>query len=595
MISYLIKLVDNVKFSIKINYESSHEFFWKKAATAFLIGVTPLCRLFFWRRIIDRLCNISAGNPSWTRAFFFDIAGYLFLEILLKLSEQYSQYVNEMCSEYVCFHIENIMMDKMSRMDLSFYDSAEMGNKVRRVRENFGVIQNSAWQVLELAADSITILGSICILFDYSLYLGIIAIVCFCIRMYIEKKQADGLLNLRYAQTTDVRQKEYYTGIFFDSKVLMEMKTNHFCDYFLNKQEQFWKRIHNQNKKFNIIYNVRAALLGLFETGAEVGAFVYGIVKAIAGEMSIGSISYIAGAIKTMKDAGMSLAANINQFSADYIRLKELQEFIKIVPVSETCGNIVSDGRLEIVFSEVSFSYPGSERKVLDQCSFRIMPGEKIGLIGYNGAGKSTIIKLLLRFYEPQEGMILIDGRDIKEYNIYQLRKRIGVLFQDYVTYCLPFREIIALSDFKERFDNNRIKMACDHSGISEIVNRWEEKYDSVMGRFFADNGKELSGGQWQLVSLARVYFTRNDFYIFDEPSASLDPVSEDRIINYVYSLEKKNTLIIISHRLSNMMSADRLLVLKDGRIVEEGKHTELLKKEGIYAELFHIQAQRYQ
>jgi ATP-binding cassette subfamily B protein len=230
----------------------------------------------------------------------------------------------------------------------------------------------------------------------------------------------------------------------------------------------------------------------------------------------------------------------------------------------------------------------------LKNCSFTIEPREKIGLIGLNGSGKSTIIKLMFRFYDPEEGTIKLDGVDLKEYNVYAVRKIFGVLFQDYVTYCLPFREIVALSDFGERSDDEKLKKVCGISGVSEIIKDWEQGYDSVLGRYYADNGKDLSGGQWQLVGLARAYFKESEYMILDEPSASLDPVSEDRIFEQLYRLSEHKSSVTISHRLSNTTLADKIFVIDGGHIIEQGSHFELLKQNGKYAHLFGLQSSKY-
>lgn len=214
----------------------------------------------------------------------------------------------------------------------------------------------------------------------------------------------------------------------------------------------------------------------------------------------------------------------------------------------------------------MSFCYPNCEQYVLKDCSFTIEPHEKIGLIGLNGAGKSTIIKLLFRFYDPEEGEVLLDGVNLKEYNIYAVRKVFGVLFQDYVTYCLPLREIIALSDFDERFNDEKLKKAADISGLTEVIKDWEQGFDSVLGRYYADNGnKDFSGGQWQLVGLTRAYFKESEYMILDEPSAALDPISEDRIFEQLYRLSEGKSSVTISHRLSNTTLADKILVIGDG------------------------------
>lgn len=252
-----------------------------------------------------------------------------------------------------------------------------------------------------------------------------------------------------------------------------------------------------------------------------------------------------------------------------------------IEPEVEKIGILKPSNNPKIEFCNVSFRYPNAEQYVLKNCSFTIDSCEKVGLIGLNGAGKSTIIKLMFRFYDPEEGMILLDGVDLKEYDVYAVRKVFGVLFQDFVTYCLPLREIVALSDFEHRFDDEKLKMACDISGASEIIKEWEQGFDSVLGRYYADKGKDLSGGQWQLVGLARAYFKDSEYMILDEPSAALDLISEDRIFEQLYHLSDRKSSVTISHRLSNTTLADKILVIGDGHIIEQGSHFELLKKMG--------------
>ena len=241
---------------------------------------------------------------------------------------------------------------------------------------------------------------------------------------------------------------------------------------------------------------------------------------------------------------------------------------------------------------DVTKRYPGVV--ALNHVSFEVAKGEVHALVGENGAGKSTIVKLMFRFYDPEEGVIKLDGIDLKEYNVYAVRRVFGVLFQDYVTYCLPLREIIALSDFNERFNDEKLKRACDISGASEIIRDWEQGFDSVLGRYYADNGKDLSGGQWQLIGLARAYFKDSEYMILDEPSAALDPISEDRIFKQLYNLSKNKSSVTISHRLSNTTLADKIFVIDDGHIIEQGSHAELLKQNGKYAHLFGLQASKY-
>ncbi len=231
---------------------------------------------------------------------------------------------------------------------------------------------------------------------------------------------------------------------------------------------------------------------------------------------------------------------------------------------------------------------------MLKDCCFVIEPHERAGLVGLNGSGKTTIIKLMFRFYDPQKGCIKLDGVDIKEYDVYALRRIFGVLFQDIVQYNLPLREVIALPDFKERFNEEKLDWACQISGANKIIHGWQRGYDSVLGRRYERDGKDLSGGQWQILSLARTYFRESRCMILDEPSASLDPITEEQIFQQMYKVSSGKSSVTISHRLSNITIADRILVIQNGYIIEQGTHTELMKLNGIYAELFQVQAGRY-
>jgi ABC-type multidrug transport system fused ATPase/permease subunit len=320
----------------------------------------------------------------------------------------------------------------------------------------------------------------------------------------------------------------------------------------------------------------------------------FSVLDVVHQKIGIGDLQYNLSMVSRLRTQAQALVNTVNQFLVNNTRLVELQEFMNLQPKIEKSGTRKPTDNPKVEFCNVSFRYPNTEQYVLKNCSFIIMPHEKIGLIGLNGAGKSTILKLLFRFYDPEDGSIKLDDVDLKEYDIYAVRKVFGVLFQDFVTYCLPLREIIALSDFEARFNDEKLKKACELSGVNEVIKDWENGYDSVLGRFYADNGKDLSGGQWQLVSLARAYFKDCEYMVLDEPSAALDPISEDRIFEQLYRLSEGKSSVTISHRLSNTTLADKILVLKDGRIIEQGSHSNLLNQNGEYAHLFNLQASKY-
>ena len=412
--------------------------------------------------------------------------------------------------------------------------------------------------------------------------------------MLYNKKRTERKLQKEKEQLRDNRKKDYYRDVFFNDNVQFEVKLNNIGSYFIGKYKETWQKLYKINKTEDIKHNIINTLIMIINVSSEFLVLTVSVFDVVNKHIGIGDLQYNLSMVSRLRSQSQMLMNKVNKFLNDNTRLIELQEFMDIEPEVEKSGTLKPSNNPKIEFCNVSFRYPNAEQYVLKDCSFTIEPHEKIGLIGLNGAGKSTIIKLMFRFYDPEEGCIKLDGVDLKEYDIYAVRKVFGVLFQDYVTYCLPLREIIALSDFDERFNDEKLKKACDISGASEVIKDWENGYDSVLGRYYADNGKDLSGGQWQLVGLARAYFKDSEYMILDEPSAALDPISEDRIFEQLYHLSEGKSSVTISHRLSNTTLADKILVIGDGHIIEQGSHFELLKQNGKYAELFNLQASKY-
>ena len=413
--------------------------------------------------------------------------------------------------------------------------------------------------------------------------------------MIYNKKHTDKLLRMEKEQIRDNRKRDYYGGVLFDNNVQFEIKLNNIGNYFIDRYKEVWSKLYKINKKEQFRYNIINAGIVILNVSSEFLILVVSVVDVVGKMIGIGDLQYNISMVARLREQTSKLMNDINRFLVNNTRLRELQEFIAIEPEIEKSGTKLPSQNPKIEFCGVSFRYPNTEQYVLKDCSFVIEPHEKIGLIGLNGAGKSTIIKLMFRFYDPEEGQIKLDDVDLKEYDVYAVRKVFGVLFQDYVTYCLPLREIIALSDFDERFNDEKLKKACDISGLSEVINDWENGYDSVLGRYYADNGKDLSGGQWQLMGLARAYFKDSEYMVLDEPSAALDPISEDRIFNQLYRLSEGKSSVTISHRLSNTTMADKILVIGNGHIIEQGSHFELLKMNGKYAHMFKLQAGKYE
>lgn len=583
-------LFKNVWFGIKTCFLASKFYFSMKLIILMFTTLIPLVNLWLWKEVLNGI--VDFGNSKQTVIVCLVI--YLALQLATYLIDQFDNYVQDRYSDELKFYIDAVMMDKTSRMDLSFFDSAKMGDKVRHARNNFLTMMNMSWLVFDIISAFINVVATLIIVCTYKWWLGLVTLVLLIPFMLYNKKRTERKLQMEKEQLRDNRKKDYYRDVFFNDNVQFEVKLNNIGSYFIGKYKETWRKLYKINKTEDVKHNIINTLIMIVNVSSEFLVLTVSVFDVVNKHIGIGDLQYNLSMVSRLRSQSQMLMNKVNKFLNDNTRLIELQEFMDIEPEVEKSGTLKPSNNPKIEFCNVSFRYPNAEQYVLKDCSFTIDPREKIGLIGLNGAGKSTIIKLMFRFYDPEKGCIKLDGIDLKEYDIYAVRKVFGVLFQDYVTYCLPLREIIALSDFDERFNDEKLKKACDISGASEVIKDWENGYDSVLGRYYADNGKDLSGGQWQLVGLARAYFKDSEYMILDEPSAALDPISEDRIFEQLYHLSEGKSSVTISHRLSNTTLADKILVIGDGHIIEQGSHFELLKQNGKYAELFNLQASKY-
>ena len=589
--SFFGDIARNIRFGIKTSYSASKMYFLLKCLILLSTTFIPLLNIWLWKEILNGIVKVE----TLYKTVILYLIIYLSLKLFTYLLARFDEYVNDRYSDELQFYIESVMMEKTSRMDLSFFDLASMGDKVRHARSNFDIMTDMTWLVFDILSEIINIAATFLIVCTYKWWIGLATVLLLIPFMIYNKKHTDKLLRMEKEQIRDNRKRDYYGGVLFDNNVQFEIKLNNIGNYFIDRYKEVWSKLYKINKKEQFRYNIINAGIVILNVSSEFLILVVSVVDVVGKMIGIGDLQYNISMVARLREQTSKLMNDINRFLVNNTRLRELQEFIAIEPEIEKSGTKLPSQNPKIEFCGVSFRYPNTEQYVLKDCSFVIEPHEKIGLIGLNGAGKSTIIKLMFRFYDPEEGQIKLDDVDLKEYDVYAVRKVFGVLFQDYVTYCLPLREIIALSDFDERFNDEKLKKACDISGLSEVIKDWENGYDSVLGRYYADNGKDLSGGQWQLVGLARAYFKDSEYMVLDEPSAALDPISEDRIFNQLYRLSEGKSSVTISHRLSNTTMADKILVIGNGHIIEQGSHFELLKMNGKYAHMFKLQAGKYE
>lgn len=584
----------NIGYASKIIFAASKKYFILKLFLSLVSSVLPYLPLFLWRELINALVEAISGNVELLLQKIWLLAAlYCAVMLIQKLLDTISDFVSFKYNDAINYYLDNVMIDKVSSIDLAFFDSSDLNDKLNN---SWSLIYSTKLMVMfvfDMLQKAIRLVISFSLMLTLNLWL-IPVVILLCIPSVIgDKKINDIDYRFEKEHAKSNRKLEYYKNLFFEG-ARSEVRLYHLSDYFSSLYQSIWKAwentIHSKNIKVCLINIVSLVLL----TVNEVIVYIISVAKLIVGEIAVGDVAYYVSLLSQFRGDFTSLCYRINTFGKNSKELNDVRSFVELKPLLEKSGIRTPSKNPKIEFINVSFRYPNAEIDVLSHCSFVINPGEVVGLVGLNGSGKSTIVKLICRFYDPTEGQILIDSVDNKEYNIVKLRALFGVLFQDFVKYSFSLRENVALSDLSRIDNSEAVKKACEESNASDFVNSWDNGIDEKLTRRFDKQGKELSGGQWQRVSLARAFFRDAPVILLDEPSAALDPVAEHQIFEDFANISKNKSAVLISHRLSSITLADKILVLQDGHIIEQGSHFDLLKQNGEYAHLFNLQASKY-
>lgn len=579
----------NILYSIYFSFIISKKFFIYKCILLIISAVFPFINAWIWKEILN---EISSSRNIQTLVVLLCV--YIFISVLSQLHSSLDEYVQMNYDDAISVYKDNKFIDLYTRVDLNFFDSASMNDKINIASGGYGALLDLTWMLFGLFSALISLIISFYIVSSYSVIIGLLTIVFLIPEFIYNRWYAKMRLKLQEQLERDSRKCGYYSSVFNDYSMQFEIKLNNIGGYFFQRYKELWEKLYRINRKQDIKNSLKTAMLGILQISSDIMVIVSSVLNAARMNIHIGDIQYNISMVASLRSNAVALFNSVNSILQNNDRIAYLNEFEKIKTISEKSGGRLPGKNPEIEFRNVSFRYPNSEDYVLKNCSFKLNTTEKNCLVGLNGSGKSTIIKLIFRFYEPEEGEILYDGVNLKEYDIRAVRKIFGVLFQEYVPYNIKLREVIALSDISQVNNDARLTAACEESGFSKVIETWENGFDSYLGRTFVSDGKDLSGGQWQLLGLSRAYFRQSDFMILDEPSASLDPITEDALFRHLMQLSSDKGALTISHRLSNTILADSILVLEDGRIIEHGNHDDLMTLGGKYAHLFNLQAERY-
>jgi ATP-binding cassette, subfamily B, bacterial len=491
----------------------------------------------------------------------------------------------------------NVMiLEKALTLSLRHFEDSEFYDKLSQARRMASTrpMQLVA-RTFDLLQQQLTLISYGVLLVQFSPWAVVLLLVAGLPAFIMEARFSGSAFRLFTWRSPETRVQSYLEVLIAREDHAKEVKLFELGPLFLERYKKIFTTLYAEDRRLTLRRAFWAFALGLLNTAALYGAYLWVVHETVLGRLTLGEMTMYLLVFRQGQQAVSASLGALGAMYEDNLYVSNLYEFLEM-PVESTNGSAVEGPQrgAGLVFEDVSFAYPGSEEPALQSVSFTLKPGEKLALVGENGSGKTTIVKLLSRLYTPTKGRITLDGLDLQEWDESALLRRIGVIFQDFVRYQLPVGENIGVGDVRSLEDEERWREAADKGQAQDVIESLPQGYQTQLGRWFK-GGRELSGGQWQKVALSRAFMREDaDLLVLDEPTSAVDPKAEVQIFEQIRKVSKDQMAILISHRFSTVRMADHILVLDRGKVIEAGSHDELLERNGTYAQLFRLQAAGY-
>ncbi|GAB3976706.1 ABC transporter ATP-binding protein [Spirosoma terrae] len=594
----------NLPAFFRLVWETSPGLFLGNAALRLIRAAIPAATLYVGKLIIDQvvlLTKQSGGtNPD------SDIVNYLWwlvaaefgLAILSTTIGRAVSLMDSLLGDLFANKTSVRLMEHAASLDLEQFEDPTFYDKLERARRQTTgrtvLLSGVFGQVQELISVGFLAAG----LAVYNPWLLLLILVAVTPSFIGDNYFNQRSYSLSRSWTPERRELDYLRYVGASDETAKEVKIFGLSDFLIDRFRSLSWDYFQKNRALAISRASWGTLLTGLGTAGYYGAYVWIVMRAIHGQISLGDLTFLAGSFRQVRSSLEGILLQLSSLTQEAVYLQDLFDYFSIQPLihsPRTARPFPSPIREGFVFENVGFKYANNtERWALRNLSFTLQAGEKLALVGENGAGKTTLVKLLARLYDPTEGRILLDGYDLKEYDLMELRRNIGVIFQDYTRFKMSAGVNIAVGDIDERTNQPRIETSAQRSLADSVIAKLADGYNQQLGRSF-NKGVELSGGEWQKVALGRAYMRDAQLIILDEPTAALDARAEYEVFQRFAKLTEGRSSVIISHRFSTVRMADRILVLENGTLLEIGSHYELLEKDGRYAELFGLQARGYQ
>jgi ATP-binding cassette subfamily B protein len=573
----------------------------------FIRALVPVITLYIGKLIIDEVILLAGlpGAPStltdWLGSGLLTRLGWLLgielmLAIVADVLGRLVSLLDSMLSEQFTNATSIRLMEHAATLDLEDFEDSELQDRLERARRQTMGRTTLMTQLFGQAQDLVTIATFAAGLILYAPWLIALLLIALVPAFLGEAHFNAQSYSLNYSRTPERRAIDYVrqTGASVDTA--KEVKIFGLNSFLIERYRRLATDFYHANRRLAVRRAAWGSALTAIGTIGYYVAYAYIAWRTLAGEFTIGDLTFLAGSFRRLRNLLESMLIGFSQMAGQALYLDDLFSFFEIEPEIRSPENPrafpmpISEG---FVFDDVGFRYPGADRWAVRHLSFTLRAGEVLALVGENGAGKTTLVKLLTRLYDPDEGTILLDGHDLREYDLDEVRANMGVIFQDFVRYHMTAAENIAVGSIDAIADRDRIMDAARRSLAHEMIERLPDGYDQIVGKRFR-TGVDLSGGEWQKIAIARAYMRDAQLLILDEPTAALDARAEFEVFQRFKELSHRRSAVLISHRFSSVRMADRILVMADGEIEAVGTHEELLAQRGRYAELFELQAAGY-
>ncbi len=603
--------VSRLGYIISLVWEASPKMLIAMCMLCIFDGVLPVIGAYISKYLINNIAALLAESPLTSGSVVADVYETLepviFLLILdmiylftKRVLTRVNTCVTSIAGELVVNHIKVKIINKAKTVDQRSFDDPKFYERLENANREAGMrpihILSATFRVISSVLSVVSFIVVLATLSPFAPLVVIIASIPGAVVNYYYRNS-----NFKYIRrhSKERRQMNYYSSLMTNKDNAKEIKILGLADTFKQKYDDAFKVYYKGLRKIILresFMQIAVSLIYVIASGALFGFVAYNVVFSGKGE--IGDWSLYTGALTSITSYVSTIVTSTATIYEGTLFIENMLDFMKepstVVPTVENPLIPVRNSHHTIEFKNVSFRYPGTERDVIKNVNLKLETNRSVILVGLNGAGKTTLLKLIMRLYDPTDGVILLDGRDIREYDVEKLYAMYGIIFQDFGKYADTAEENIRFGDVKAEHSEEDIIEASKFGNAHEFIEKLPDGYNTPLTRMFEDNGIELSGGQWQKLSIARAFYKKSDILIMDEPTASLDPLAEQDVLDRFASLSKGKISIFVSHRLSGAKVAGQIIVLENGEIVEEGTHDELMERCGKYHLLFTTQADRY-